>query len=178
MKIKIVCFFSLLFLFSCQKEISPYWGNAEMSFNGSKWEITELMGTLDRRCSEEKISLIIQKTNKLSGITEHLSFSHIPKRQGIYNISHVEWTDGSLDAYCKNSQICAYFNTLEFNASMDTYIILDNLQNYLEITDFDKNSKEIKGRFYLVFIVRSQWSQSVLPDTLRFTEGKFHARVQ
>nr|MCU0393385.1 hypothetical protein [Thermoflexibacter sp.] len=166
-------------LFSCQKEISPYWGRAEAKLNGSKWETEELMCGLDNRCSEERIWLIITKTDKISGIGENLSFSHLPKQKGKYMVTFVTLEDGSLEAYCRNSQIRANYTTnVGGDAGLDSYKILNNSQNYLEITDFDENSKELKGNINLSFIIATKSTLSTAPDTLRFTEGKFHARVQ
>jgi len=176
MKIKIVYFFVFSLLFSCQKEVSPYWGNAEMNFNGRKWETRQVVCEFMKgKCLNPEIIIVFEKYDQPTLTTEMIAIGKLPSAKGVHKISKIDYQNYP---DCTYPHANASYRTYEIDATKESYEILEGEENYVEITDFDENSKEVKGRFYLVFIVRSKWSQSVLPDTLRFTEGRFHARVR
>jgi hypothetical protein len=68
------------------------------------------------------------------------------------------------------------------DAGEDDYIVLENsdTRNYVIIEDYDAARKEITGSFQLTLYrkgIHKPQAQG-LPDTMRFTEGKFHATLK
>jgi hypothetical protein len=61
------------------------------------------------------------------------------------------------------------------DVSRSGYFLLDSEDNFVEIESYDAESGEIKGTFQLTFANAGPSSAS--PETLRFTQGKFHTKI-
>jgi hypothetical protein len=85
-----------------------------------------------------------------------LSLGYCSDNDSVYGISHTLIDDGCV--------------------SGDQYNILNSEDNFLQI-DHDPKSKEIRGTFQLTFIFEREGAEHTLPDTLRFTSGKFHTKM-
>jgi hypothetical protein len=59
----------------------------------------------------------------------------------------------------------------------DCFYTADSEDNYIQIDSYNENTKEIKGSFHLTLVARKPRSSNVLPDTLRFRNGRFHTRI-
>ncbi|MGX5858145.1 hypothetical protein ACWKW6_31100 [Dyadobacter jiangsuensis] len=59
----------------------------------------------------------------------------------------------------------------------DCFYATDSEDNYIQIDSYNERTDEIKGRFQLTLVARIPRSSNVLPDTLRFRNGRFHTRI-
>ncbi len=166
---------------SCNiKELfNPFKGNAEAFLNNSKWEASEIKYDFIGLCAEGMLWLNLSKSYESTQIEESISFSQLPQKEGRYNIfpSYIDNKYPTID--CNHIQITALFSsTIGGDALKDLYHVLEVDSNYVEVTEFDSKKKEIKGTFCITFVISRRGFQSTAPDTLRFTEGRFHARVR
>jgi hypothetical protein len=58
----------------------------------------------------------------------------------------------------------------------DIYSPADGFDNYLNIEMYNSKTGEIKGTFQMTMVKTRDGGETVLPDTLRFTNGRFHTR--
>ncbi len=49
--------------------------------------------------------------------------------------------------------------------------------NFIQIERYNKATGEIEGKFQVTLVTANRWLGSGLPDTLRFTEGRFLTKV-
>jgi len=176
MKIYIYTLFSFVsILFSCKKDIGSdkpmlppdYWGESTASQNGLPWRA-------DPVCWVDLIdhtTLVIELDSFVNNsfLKESLTFQEVPAAVGNYEV--FKWTspdDGKVDI------VLSYW---EHDVPLGVYHALEGSNNNrLSIESFDTISKEIKGAFDLTLIVVHR-PYPTAPDTIRFTNGKFHGRL-
>jgi hypothetical protein len=56
----------------------------------------------------------------------------------------------------------------------DDYVLLDSEDNSVEIEQFNRQTKELRGSFQVTFVVERPVRYGGLADTLRFTDGRFY----
>jgi len=74
----------------------------------------------------------------------------------------------------------AIFSTLEGDAGTGTFKLKPEADNHLTIEKFDPEQRFIEGTFQMTFVPDnvSKYSFFSSTDTLRFTEGRFRARIR
>lgn len=168
----VLTFFSLavLFLFACNKdEGRNYWGEISVLKNGEPWsgKIVALQNTF----SNPKIDIYIRTFDKDDIPLDELGFVKVPKQVGRYKLSLTssQPPDDSLVG-------AKYFHGYD-DELYDIYHIPENdSTSYLEITEFNKRKGEIRGKFNVTLhrTLAGSWNG---PDTLVFTNGVFHTRI-
>lgn len=72
-----------------------------------------------------------------------------------------------------------FYTTYDHDAIIDIYRIQETGNNYLIIDSFDQEKFEIKGAFQATFVINSRSEGfTLLPDTVRFTNGTFQTRIE
>ncbi len=164
----------ILFLISCKREnFEPdkYWGEASAIKNGSYWESFPSAGSSD---SNEKFFVSFNTYGQQELHREELVISKIPLAIGTYNIKKTdsEMTDDKVVATLFISlyggDVGGYFYNLSESA--------DSL-NSITVTKIKKD--EIWGTFEVTLLRdTTQGKESIdFPDTLIFTDGKFHTKI-
>ncbi len=74
----------------------------------------------------------------------------------------------------------ALFSTLEGDVGTGSFDLKPDADNYLTIEKFDPEQRFIEGTFQMTFAPTSIGKYSIFTatDTLRFTEGRFRARIR
>lgn len=174
MKTYIYTLFSLVIFFSCEKanngetpKFSPnYWGEATAQKNGSLWQADPVC----RMDIVDSATMKIQLDSFVDGsfLKESLVFKEVPPIVGNYDVFRkTEDEDGKVHAYL-------YY--WQSDVPLGVYHVLEGSTNRLVLESFDNTSKEIKGSFDLTLIVDHR-PYPTAPDTIRFTNGKFHGRL-
>lgn len=180
---KVVLLFSFFLLvtiifFGCKKPEEhkiEYEGKASALRNGESWntECTVLFSSQ----YENEVSLFIDKYNNLGEKRENLSISRIPLIIGVFEV--VNYLADSV-----NNDITQYGSSY-FSLTADgdvidgVYYVLESHDNYIEITHIDLNTNDFVGKFEITYIRDTTFNMNPsLPDTLRFTQGKFQTKIQ
>lgn len=155
-----------VFIFSCEKE-ELSGGIATAEFNGMPWQGVANVGIAG--LYSDRVSMAIKVFE--DGITkEAMSFRFLPKEIGDY----------SQDFIATDSLVRFYYSTLGFDgdALKDIYNLDEaNQSNFISIDELTET--EIKGKFELTFLIdtiRMKIDPSA-PDTIHFTNGKFHSKI-
>jgi hypothetical protein len=173
MKTIISCLAAILILAGCKKEnekSNPYWGEVTANYNNQPWraDVLAIKGG-------ENFSIIVEVLDKVGGAEESLSFSFLPSKPGTYEI--FKRKRNSNDTL--NPHVSYYTLIGNGHALSNTYHLDEGADNYLTIDEIDfQTNGEVKGSFQLTFIVEKPKSEYRPndPDTVVFTEGKFHTR--
>ncbi len=190
---KILNWFALIMLLfvSCNKDDippNPTWGNMSVLMNNEKWadRYAGGQGTIyggsyrwTEPCQAQYYDLVMYLYNSNRFLRESLSFNLADfepgtKATGQYKILKNQWQCDSV------ATVYSGYGTIAEDGDVvqDVYDVLETEDNFLQIESFDANSREIKGTFQVTFIItRRSTEPSTLPDTLRFTNGKFHTKI-
>ncbi|MBX2890231.1 MAG: hypothetical protein KF734_04840 [Saprospiraceae bacterium] len=162
-----------LTLFSCDKEEgSLYWGETSALKNGSNW--SGKIKAPKSNFAESKIEIIVHAFDEQGIWLETLGFYKVPTEIGIYKLtltSNQPPDDSLVGALYANG----YDDEL-----YDFYKIADNdSTSYLEITDYNENTTEIKGKFNMILWRRKDLPGALnAPDSIVFSNGVFHTRIR
>ena len=121
--------------------------------------------------SEEKMNISIETFDQDNIRLDELYFFKIPKRVGRYSLSYTssQPPDDSLVGV-------EYFHGYD-DVIYDIYeVATTDSTSYLEITEYNDRKDEFRGKFHLTLYRTLKGSINV-PDTLIFTEGTFHTRI-
>ena len=99
-------------------------------------------------------------------LRERLIFDYVPFEPGKYTLPTL------------NDDFRAGYTTLHGDVMEDRFIVLNEEENYFEITTIDLENMEIGGQFKITFIRNPDdtVTNPNLPDTIRFAEGDFLVR--
>ncbi len=156
---------------ACKKDNGKrdYWGEVSVLKNGNSWSggITGLQHDF----SSEKVDINIENFTEGGNHLDNLLFFKVPKEVGIYKLSY------SINQPPDDSLVgTRYFNVYE-DVLFDIYDVATNdSTSYLEITEYNDRKDEFRGKFHLTLYRTLKGSINV-PDTLIFTEGTFHTRI-
>ncbi|QRR02705.1 hypothetical protein [Dyadobacter sandarakinus] len=105
---------------------------------------------------------------------EQLMFTNIPPQPGRYALT----SEILNECDTSNRIVCLLFSQMELDVGGDSFIILENEENYFDIQEFNTKTGEIKGQFKCTFVLKPpRLFKKVFPDTLRFTEGQYYAKL-
>lgn len=165
---------TLLLLSSCKKDDPKdkyYWGEASGTKNYiTSWEAKP-------RCVVNKpynqgVDIIMNVFNDKGFMREELFFYKIPNEVGAYEI-----TKSSLHAV-DSTHGASYGTLIDDGTSGDSYYLIQGLiENKFTIDK--KVGSEIWGTFQVAFVKdkTSPPEDKTAPDTVIFTNGKFHAKL-
>ncbi len=167
----IILFCCLCCILACKKDNGKrdYWGEVSVLKNGASWS-GEIVG-LQHVFSSEKVDITIENFTEGGRHLDNLLFFKVPKKSGRYKLSY------SINQPPDDSLVGArYFNSYE-DVLNDIYDLTDNdSTSYLEITEYNGRKDEFRGKFHLT-LYRTLAGSINEPDTLIFTEGTFHTRI-
>jgi hypothetical protein len=157
------------------------WGFFTAKVNGRAWEKTfanayqAVRGRYDLDSAKGNTIEIYSLLFDSGGVLEEqLSFTNIPTKVGRYKVLPYN------DRFYTNSDAVGSFLTtfIDFDMFRDKYEVVESEDNYLQIDEYqDKGNREVKGRFNVTFVLRSQRADNSYEDTLRFTNGRFHTKI-
>jgi len=175
MKYSITIPLLLLFLFggACKEEsrVIPdiYWGEITALKNGVPWQ-GEIRANLNKLEGDGfNISVGVYNENAIK--IEFLSIVKIPLQQG-YNI--VDTLLFPEDTVIRSTS--ASYGLSHGDAQLAFYYVLeeDGFVNYINVTSYNETTREVKGEFEIAYLETRAES---IPDTVRFTNGKFYTRI-
>lgn len=167
-------FLVCIFLSNCEKSTNPYpdfpegrWGTATAKLNGNEWKATCKSFIDEENPGHWSLSFSVHKNNYyyLGSLT-------------FFNISaQTDSSDVTKYIFEEKGGVRGYYSLFDADTPLGDYHILNDAEpNYFMVDSYDSVSREIKGRFEVTFLVNHAPDANA-PDTVRFTEGKFHARL-
>ena len=142
-----------------------HWGIAEALQNGILWKANPICQVQDSSEQTAFISL----DSFTSRWTEILSFSEVPCVPGTYDIRPSTWPPDGIPS--------AHFYYWNYDVAAAEYIPLEGSGNRLVVESYDPVSREIRGLFDLDMVLQQRQGYLEAPDTIRFSNGKFHGRL-
>jgi hypothetical protein len=179
MKITQIFFLVIVtYLTTCRPERSPeptlpdyYFGTATALKNGQVWETNPFCKFPKYKYDRFFIEFNLLKSD--FSRTEELSFEDVPIMPGTYHVIHKY---GSGDSMV--SADYSYWDYDQFNGGYNVSETGDPSTNFITIESFDTLTKEVKGRFSVIFgVYQYPINLSDPPDTIKITDGQFHGKV-
>jgi hypothetical protein len=164
---------------------NPSLGTLRAKMNGQEWNETYkhayqvvqcaiVPPSTALPCNDDRLDLLSELYSPEGYLRQKLYFIKIPRLKGRYQIVP------SVYLHC-NEQDPVYGELYTLNQDGDVvgdvYNTLEGADNYFQIDKIDNQTQEIKGSFQLTLVMEKRGDESRLPDTLRFTDGKFHAKI-
>jgi len=121
-------------------------------------------------------AILVRTYNNDGYLREGLSIQFIPKKIG----------KGTLIRSCGANCDTAYqggVRTISDDGDVicDKYRVVENLkdQNFVNIIEFNQETNEFSGTFSATYVIEKgrNCSNPNPPDTIRFTNGKFHSKI-
>lgn len=184
MRYVIFIFAMMVLLQGCKKEeLNPFlrnsWGWAKAEVNGINWEANACRASL---LENNYVSLGFHVADN-SQSYESIIFNNIALVSEIYFLPNIYLHESGYPlkpAYMRfmvkgdNDLDCAAYENLHDK---------DSLQNWVEITEYNEKTKEIKGIFSCNMIINPKGSNAgpkckpTDPDTIRIRNGVFHTKI-
>ncbi len=169
-------------LFTCKKEEPQprYKGVASAIKNGQPWSAysgagqTSTVGSRSGSCAAfNTLEIGIGTYSKEGFRREDMLFNKIPTGPGTYPLQQFQpcWVD-SLPG--------VWYTTVTDDGDVvgDVYKVVESENNFVTVAGVDQRTKEITGTFQVTLAVaRYPKTHPSVPDTLRFTEGSFRAKI-
>ncbi|MGF1532418.1 MAG: hypothetical protein ACFCUI_01840 [Bernardetiaceae bacterium] len=173
---------SVCFFFACsEQEVSPK-GTATALCNGEPWTADWIAeaGWLSPNVSDTNRYLSFIFAKGKMRYAEHMSFHYYPGEIGSFPIRKTNFD------FSKRQT--ASYSSSNYDVPGDDYDVLEELPDgvahlqpnnpsaHFTITSIVGN--EVQGTFAVTFLRYRSHPLSPLPDTLRFTEGKFRVHIR
>jgi len=130
-------------------------------------------------CQPGILQVYMEKSTREGAAREALYIMKIPPAVGTYPVR--------IFRTCREDTfVGANFHLLgaDGDVLLDSYRVLETEDNWVQVTDYNANTGEIKGTFQIAFVhgsiydvVKREKFVTSFPDTVRFTNGQFHTRV-
>ncbi len=167
-------FVSLIFIFvACCKSDEPiipdpYWGTASVLFNG---EIKDFKPYCISSDTTTNIYLDGFDQNNL--LRYEIVFGLIKEQE--YRIDSLT----PFNSIGINEMEYSFLGSFIDGGDVlgNIYKLIESDDNYLEITDWNADKKEIKGIFHANFIIDGEIRDPNSPDTIRLVNGKFYSHI-
>ena len=178
--------FGCIFGGSCAENLMPQvsFGFVNAEVNGMHWNTTyrnayQATYAVDALYSSatpcDKYTFLSSELyNELGYLRQSFELVKIPSVKGKFKI--VPFQNGHCD---ESDPVYAnlYTWTSDGDVLGDTYNVLTTENNFVEITSYNPDTKEIKGKFEVTFVLERRGSNHILADTLRFQNGHFHTKI-
>ena len=186
---KSLTFFILMIGSNACEIYTPYrnagisWGYFEADMSGTEWSklydnayqsvYAGISENTDSLCSLKSAYMFSNSFDSNGFKQQVLYFDQIPLRKGRFLLTSEE------NKYCiDNGHIRALLHSqLYDDQSGDSFRILPKSDSYLQINSLNMATGEISGEFKFTMVVYGIKDDSSLPDTLRFTNGRFHTKI-
>ena len=175
--------FGLLFILGCKKKnVEPLYGTIS-SFNvdgkpfkreGVQLQILGYDET--KRCKISQYGIIMLFRSYKDTLVEQIGFHQIP----MFKIGIIPIPDSKDRASCDSLPTATFGMTRHEDLFVAGFSVLKNFDNYLDVESFDKNTKEVKGKFKLTLIVNDypEYHKALgYRDTVVFESG-FAVKLQ
>lgn len=163
-----------VFFYSCKKEITPpeepsvYWGTVHVDKNGVPWIVSPAVSIHTK--FKNTINLTFTEFDQYGFKKEKSGMFKVPAHPGTYSLhkTSIQVDDGLVGSnffFNDDDFLLGYYDVLEADSS-----------SFLTITSYDTVTKEMKGKFEVIFKV-TQRPYPGAPDTIRLQNGVFHTKV-
>ncbi len=160
---------------SCEKGFEPdfSFGKATAERNAESWKAQGVAKY--NKPHGIGIDFIFDVFNEVGELRQRLTFGKVP-------IDVVSVALKNSSAQSNDTITRASFKTVSSDGDVleDIYLVLeDSIQSHIEILSIDSDTNWIKGAFMATFIIdpnRPKFNPNN-PDTIRFTNGAFEARI-
>jgi hypothetical protein len=158
-------------LAGCEKDKDgKYDGEAAAFKNGTSWVAKTT--AYPNHMSDTKVDISIGTFDDQGFFIENVLFFKIPKKKGRYSLAYTfnQMPDDTLKG-------ARYFNS-DGDQLSDIFDITEtDSMSYLEITEYNEKTGELKGDFGMVLwpSLSGSWNA---PDSIVFSNGTFRARVK
>jgi hypothetical protein len=164
-------------LFACKKKEEPlpaldpiYMGEATGLKNGKPWQsYSRLFLSYG---NNPKYALEFDSLYYNSYLLETLSFSNFSLQPDTCRL----FRSNSENLKNRGDSVLTALSYLEHDVTIGSYQLCESANNQLIIESYDTVTQQMKGRFELTFIVAERPYPSE-PDTVRYTNGRFDARL-
>ncbi len=156
---------------ACQSDVPPR-GAASAEVNGKLWVASNVTCRGNAACYKSQLGIGLERPLS-GGITETIFFHKVSKRAGLYQIPPANFAD-----FCTDTVVNSTFGTsIGGDVAKNSYESIDSPANYLQITDINLKTGEIRGRFAVTYVVYKP-SYPVSPDTIRVKNGEFKTWIR
>ncbi len=163
----------LLLVGACKEEqrVIPaiYWGEITALKNGEPWrgEIRANPNKLEGDGFDISVDVYDDKSIRI----EFLSIVRIPLLEQYTIVDTLLFPEGIM-----GKSTSAGYGLSHDDAQIAFYYVLeeDGITNYINVTSYNEATGEVKGEFEISYL---QTRAQSVPDTVRFTEGLFHTRI-
>ncbi len=123
--------------------------------------------------------VLMQKSTREGATREALYIMKIPPAAGTYPVRIFRTCQ-------EDTFVGADYNLMgaDGDVLLDSYRVLETEDNWVQVTDYNANTGEVKGTFQISFVhgsiqdvVKREKVVTSFPDTIRFTGGQFHTRI-
>jgi hypothetical protein len=175
-------------LYGCEK-VGPMprlasWGYLTADMNGRDWSKTyenayQVVQGLnnDSYNPQEQYMGIKSVLYTSSGYDrQSLTFQRIPfpPKKCRYKVA---WCDPAGCQFHSDVYVSLYSLLSDGDVVGDSYRTVESEDNYIQIDEYDAQTRQVKGRFQITFAIIEPRQSDALPDTLRFVNGRFHTRI-
>jgi hypothetical protein len=160
---------------ACQSGPGPFRaGLASAELNGKPWVANRASCAINTACYKGRLGISLGSYRPDGSKEASLSFHKIPNQVGLYRIAPADNA-----TFCKDTSVNSSFNTLtsDGDVSKDSYESVNVATNYVQITDINRKTGEVTGKFnvtYVIFIRQDRTS----PDTIQVKNGQFQAWIR
>lgn len=166
-------FIVFLILFGCDKDIiedkHPEWSKVTALKNGIAWE-SKAVAFIEISETRTLLSIPANVHNEDGFWREGLSFGNIDLLVG----KHIILGSITDTLYARYTTLMADGDVVE-----DRFIVCEDVENFIDIQNLDMDKMEMTGIFQVTFVrdINDPVTNPSLPDTIRFTEGKFYLKI-
>lgn len=167
------CFLLFILLSCCKDKIenpSQYWGNCSLDLN-------EVPSEFSPYCipSGDLVNIYFDGLNENGFLRYELIFGLIQTKEYIIDSLYAYKTIGI------NEFEYSIFYTFLSDGDVvgNIYKLIDSSENYIEITSWDEEKGEFRGKFQTNFIIDTNYPINDInaPDTIRISNGEFYTRL-
>jgi len=175
MKARILNLLIFGLIIACQPGPGPFpAGRASAELNGKPWVSNQSNCAINTACYKGRLGINLYKHRPDGTKESSFGFHKIPYQVGVYSVVPAVYAN-----FCTDTFVNSSFNTLtpDGDVSKDSYGSVNVSTNYVQITDINRKTGEVRGKFnvtYVIFIRQDRTS----PDTIRVTNGQFQAWIR
>lgn len=123
-------------------------------------------------CQSDFLYLTSRLYNNEGLLKQELTFIKVPLARGRYRVVPLQL------GHCQDSDpVYGYLQYLDDDVLGARYDVFEKDENYIEVEEYNQDTKELKGRFQMTVVFDNHGSTEYPGDTLRFTSGQFHTRL-
>jgi len=164
----------------------PNWGYFTADMNGTEWNKTYrnayqvTHGIVSYRDEPQGVFFALKSIlyspegyDRQDLLFQNIPFSPLPGRHKLVPCNTYAGCESS-----EKPKVALFELLSDGDVAGDFFYTVDSEDNYIQIDSYNAKTQEIRGSFQLTLAnARIPRSSNVLPDTLRFRNGRFHTRI-